>query len=87
MRDLPEVIEQIKYWAPIEMTQRLTKIKYNCGFRPPELVMIDWQLTQECIQEFIEDPTEDWEFEILSIFSTVPVADLRRTAQRERKIC
>lgn len=82
-RDIVEVINQIIEKVPIdniEFRKRLQWVMEDSYYKAPELMWISWERLQEAIIEFIppeKRPKEDWECEILSIFSTIPVNDIK----------
>jgi hypothetical protein len=78
-RDCAEVITQMLDKIPDVRSEFIARLKANredAVYKPPEEV-IQWQRTQQTLQDEISKPTEDWEFEVLSIFTTKSVEELR----------
>ena len=48
----------------------------DATYKAPEETL-QWDRTQSTLIEHIPNPSEDWEFEVLSIFTTKSVEDLR----------
>jgi len=79
-RDCCQVIIDMLNEIPdseIEIIEAL-KINYeDAFFKAPEL-NIQWIQTSETLQNYIPLPKKEWEFKILSIFSTIPIEDIKK---------
>lgn len=75
IRDCGTVISQMIDKIPETEKGLIEALKCNmedASFKAPEET-IQWFRTSETLQKYVERPSKDWEFEILSIFSTIPV--------------
>jgi hypothetical protein len=84
-RNCVEVIEQMLEKIPEDKTELIKDLKWNkndAKYKPPEETL-QWQRTGATLQGHISIPKEDWEFEILSIFSTIPVEEIKEEAKKE----
>lgn len=81
-RNCVQVIDQIidkipsHYYSTLE--KALIDAREFAGWRPPEET-VQWKNLQEVLLKFIYPPTTDWHYEIWSIFSTVPVEEIKRS--------
>lgn len=79
-RDCVKIIQSMLDLIPEdeeELREALEWNKNDASYKAPEET-IQWERTSQTLQEYITIPTEDWEFEILSIFSTIPVEEIRK---------
>ena len=70
--------------VPAEKVDFIKDLKWNledASYKPPEET-VQWDRVQETLIEHIPDPTEDWEFEVLSIFTTKTVGQLRKAFKK-----
>lgn len=81
MRKCNDVIKQMLHKIPeseAPLIEALTDVtQFDMSYQPPESV-IQFEIVQDILADFIPQPTEDWEFEILSIFTTLSIEDLRK---------
>jgi hypothetical protein len=86
MRNLFEVIEQVQAVIPTAcdgIHHDLNSILDSLRYCPPENIGMWWQQTQNALFIEIGDvPTEDWHFEALSIWSTIPVDQIREDVRK-----
>lgn len=78
-RDCALVITEMLELIPKEKTELISKLEWNkedAMYKAPE-ESIQWFRTSETLQEYILEPKEDWEFKVLSIFSTLSVEDIK----------
>jgi len=64
---------------PQDKTELIKDLRWNfddASYKAPE-ESLQWQRTQSTLIKHLSKPTEDWEFEILSIFTTQSVDDLK----------
>lgn len=87
----PFVGNSIKYWLDCMLKFGCTRTQLllsHVGYsdKAPEET-IQWERLQRCLLSEIFPPNEEWEIEIWSIFSTVPVErikeDLKKAKQEE----
>lgn len=79
-RDCCKVIDQIKEKVPNGMEKflgDLEEVRKDAAYKAPEET-IQWERLQKCLLSYIHPPKEDWEIEIWSIFSTVPVEKIKK---------
>lgn len=78
-RDCGRVISQMIEKIPVNETELIEALKWNkedAACKAPEET-IQWIRTSETLLEYIGKPEEEWHFEVLSIFSTIPVEEIR----------
>lgn len=78
-RNCVEVIKNMITFIPKEKEQFIKDLEWNledASYKAPEET-IQWQRTMETLQKHIPTPFEDWEFEILSEFTTRTVEELK----------
>lgn len=78
-RNCCEVISHMMRCIPEDRIELITDLKWNyddAWYKAPEET-IQWQRTSDTLYKHIPIPKEDWEFEILSIFSMQSVADIK----------
>lgn len=78
-RNCYEVINQMIAKIPKTKTELLKDLQWNYEdaiYKPPEQI-IQWNRTQYTLIKHIPKPKEDWEFEVLSIFTTKTVKELK----------
>lgn len=64
---------------PSEKTDFIKDLQWNyedASFKAPEETL-QWHRTMQTLQKHMPDPKEDWEFEVLSIFTTKSVEKLK----------
>lgn len=74
------VIDQMLKLIPSENSEFIADLKWNLEdafYKPPEET-IQWHRTASTLQKHIPIPAQDWEFEIISIFSMKPVEILKK---------
>ena len=78
-RDCQEVIKQMLEVIPKDKSQLRDALLWNyhdAEYKPPEET-IQWERTSLTLQKFIPDPMADWEWEVLSIFTTRSIEELK----------
>jgi hypothetical protein len=84
MRELSNVIEAMLEKIPEEngLYSTLMSNLESTKFAPPEMIKhFWWSEVHSNLMEAINIPKEDWEFNVLSIFSTKSVEELREYFQ------
>ena len=62
-----------------DLIEELEKVLiFDMTYQPPEST-IQWELTHSALTSYIAIPTEEWQYEVLSIFSTKPVEELQKS--------
>ncbi len=75
-----EVIAQMLEKIPKDKELLISDLQWNledASYKAPEETL-QWQRTVNTLRKHIPHPQEDWEFEILSIWTTRPVDELKR---------
>ena len=80
-RDIRDVITQIKEFIPSskpELLYDLDQIRSSADYAPPELLYLGWERLQNVLECGVSQiPEMDWEFQVASIVSTIPIETLR----------
>ena len=74
-----DVIQQMLDIIPENNTELIKDLQWNyedASYKAPEET-IQWIRTSHTLQKHITKPTEEWEFNVLSIFSTKPVDEIK----------
>lgn len=64
---------------PSEKTDFIKDLQWNyedASYKAPEETL-QWHRTMQTLQKHIPEPKEDWEFEVLSIFTTKSIEELK----------
>jgi len=81
-RNLVNIIQQMIDEIPITEQDFINSLKDNqnsVSYAAPELMSMWWNEVVDTLWDFIpETPTEEWQFKVLSIFSTKTVDELKR---------
>jgi len=75
-----EVISNMLNHIPEDKIEFLKALKWNFEdslYKAPEETL-QWQRTMETLMEYIPEPSEDWEWNILSIFTTKDIDTLKK---------
>ena len=78
-RNCQEVIKKIVEKIPSDKIEFIKDLEWNfddAGYKAPEET-IQWERTMETLQNHIPMPIADWEFEVLSIFTTRTIEELK----------
>jgi len=79
MRNCCQIINQMIEKIPTDKTVFIKDLQWNyedAAYKAPEETL-QWYRTQSTLIKHIPQPKEDWEFEVLSIFTTKSVEDIR----------
>jgi len=74
-----EVIREMLSKIPVEKTEFIKDLEWNyedASFKAPE-ENIQWHRTTLTLMKHIPSPTEEWEFEVLCIFTTKSINELK----------
>jgi hypothetical protein len=83
MRNCCQIISQMIEKIPTDKTDFIKDLQWNyedASYKAPEETL-QWYRTQSTLIKHIPKPGEDWEFEVLSIFTTQSVDDIRIAVQ------
>jgi len=78
-RNCQEVIKQMIELIPSAYGKFIKDLEWNYEdsfYKSPEET-IQWERTSKTLQKHIPNPSTVWEYEVLHIFTTIPVAELR----------
>lgn len=78
-RNCCEVINQLLEKVPENKTELIEDLKWNyedASYKAPEET-IQWTRTMETLMKHMLHPREEWEFEILSIFTTKTIEQVK----------
>jgi len=78
-RHCPTIIKQMMEKIPSEKTEFIKDLQWNyedASYKAPEETL-QWHRTMQTLQKHIPEPKEDWEFEVLSIFTTKSIEELK----------
>ncbi len=81
-RNCCAVIKQMLDLIPSTKSEFISDLNWNmedASYKPPEET-IQWVRTQNTLEKHIPLPVEEWEFQVIHIFTTIPVETLRRFA-------
>jgi len=79
MRNPIVILKQMLDVIPKDQKDLIKRLKWNindCSYRPPEDT-IGWDLIQETLIDYLEFPKEEWEYKVISIFTTKPIEELK----------
>ena len=83
-RNCLEVIEQMLQIIPLDERLFRSALEWNKAdsfYTPPEET-IQWERTGSTLRNYIPVPKKEWEFQILSIFSTIPIEELKESLKK-----
>tara|TARA_R110000822_G_scaffold25937_14_gene78494 strand:+ start:439 stop:762 length:324 start_codon:yes stop_codon:yes gene_type:complete len=60
-----------------ELIEALEWNRDDASYKAPEETL-QWQRTTQTLMKYIPDPSEDWQFEVLSIFTTRTVDEVKK---------
>ena len=84
-RNCCTVIAQMMQKIPQDKTELIKDLNWNfedASYKAPEETL-QWERTQQTLIKHLPNPTEEWEFEILSIFTTQSIEDIKRAVANE----
>lgn len=83
-RNCQEVIIKMVEKIPSDKTELIKDLQWNyedAGYKAPEETL-QWERTMLTLEKHIPLPLNDWEFEILSIFTTRSIDELKLMNQQ-----
>jgi hypothetical protein len=78
-RNCQEIILKMLEKVPADKVDFIKDLRWNfddAGYKAPEETL-QWERTMHTVMIHIPNPKEDWEFEVLSIFTTKSIEGLR----------
>ena len=78
-RNCCAVIQQMINKVPFEKSNLIKDLEWNledASYKAPEETL-QWERTMNTLMKHIPNPKEDWEFEVISIFTTKTVDQLK----------
>ena len=87
-RDCSTVITEMLAKIPksrdnVDFIEALDYNREDANYKAPEET-IQWERTQQTLIKYIPIPKEDWQFEVLSIFTTQPIEAIKSAVANER---
>lgn len=67
----------------IEFIQSLEKDFESASYKAPEDT-VQWDRVSETLYEYLPEPKEDWEFEVLSIFTTHSIETIKKMIEEDK---
>ena len=67
----------------VDLIEALDWNREDANYKAPEETL-QWQRTQQTLVKYIPVPKEDWQFEVLSIFTTQPIEAIKSAVANER---
>ena len=86
-RDCQHVITDMLKHVPDEKTDLIKDLIWNhedAGYKAPEETL-QWERTSGTLLKHIPVPVEDWEYEVLSIFTTHSIDTLKSMVLKESR--
>jgi hypothetical protein len=92
MRYVGDVFESVVTLLPrevfVEHRSAIEDVRTSIAYSAPELEHLRWMQLSELLQDIIDPiPSCDWHYEVLSVFSTMPIEEIRRQAEELRRTC
>ena len=87
-RNCCRVILEMLNRIPPEKVEFIEDLKWNfedASYKPPEETL-QWERTAMTLKKHIPKPEKDWEWEVLSIFTTRSIEDLKKVSKNDSKI-
>lgn len=67
----------------VDLIEALDWNREDASYKAPEETL-QWQRTQQTLVKHIPVPKEEWQFEVLSIFTTQPIEAIKSAVANER---
>jgi hypothetical protein len=84
-RNLSEVIDQMVEVIPkaeVSFIATLASNKSSADFCAPEMVPFWWREVHTTILDYVPSvPVEEWHYQVLSIFSTHPIEEMKKVVK------
>jgi hypothetical protein len=75
-----EVIAEMMAEIPVDKHELIEGLRWNyedASYKAPEETL-QWERTTNTLEKHIPSPSEDWEWRVLSIFTTKPIDELKK---------
>ncbi len=79
-RNCAQVIAEMMTHIPESEKSLLANLQWNYNdavYKAPEETL-QWHRTTETVQKHFKKPTEEWQFKVLSVFTTKTVEEIKR---------
>lgn len=86
-RNCCEVIKKMLNEIPKDRIDFIADLRWNyedASYKPPEET-IQWSRVQETLMKHITKPVEDWEFKVISIFTTKTISEIQSEIHEKDK--
>ena len=86
-RQCTTVIKSMMEKVPSDKVEFIKDLEWNfedASYKAPEETL-QWQRTMQTLQKHIPNPSLDWEYEVLSIFTTRSVEELKQMPNNQQK--
>jgi len=86
-RECTDVIAKMIEKIPSDKAELIKDLQWNyedASYKAPEETL-QWERTHSTIMKHLANPVEEWEFEVLSVFTTHPVERLKEWVAEENK--
>jgi len=86
MRNYNKVLTEILAEVPKDEIELIKQLEWHIedgNYKAPEETL-HWRRVSETLGEDITPPTKDWEFKVLSIFSTLPLYEVKKYYERNK---
>jgi hypothetical protein len=86
-RNCQEVILKMLDRIPDTETEFIKALKWNledASYKAPEETL-QWHRTMETLMKYIPNPKEDWEFVVLSIWTTKSIEEVKEMVKNREK--
>jgi hypothetical protein len=87
IRNCCEIINQMLAEIPATETDFIEDLNWNykdAWYKAPEET-IQWQRTMETLMKHIPKPEFDWQWKVLSIFTTKPIDEIKKSFEKENE--
>ena len=74
------VIQEMLHKIPLDKTELIKDLEWNlddASYKAPEDTL-QWVRTQQTLIKHIPEPSEDWEYEVISIFTTLSIEEIKK---------
>ncbi len=87
-RNCAAVIQVMMDLIPKDKSEFLTALQWNledAAYKPPEETL-QWERTGYTLSKYIPIPEEDWEFQVVSVFTTESIDSIRAKVAEFKKM-
>lgn len=65
----------------VDLIEALDWNREDASYKAPEETL-QWERTQQTLIKHIPKPNKDWQFEVLSIFTTMPIDEIKKAVEK-----